>query len=261
MDWLGPLGQPLLREHGVLLPPNAHFHIPLAGDARGGTLLTGWGGDDVFAAWRWGRAVAVLSGHAAGRPRDIARIAHLAAPWAVRGALFRRRIDRLLPAWLRPRGRRAALARWLADEHEKPRRWDRWVARVLRLRYVLLVRRGYDTVGRLAGAELAHPLLAPGFVAALARRGGAVGWPDRTAAMTALFSDLLPRSLLERSTKAVFDKAFWGPFTREFARTWDGSGVDHDLVDAELLRDEWLDPHPDARSALLLQSAWLASQA
>jgi hypothetical protein len=260
LDWLGPVARQVLREHGVLLPANAHFHAPLAADARGGTLLTGWGGDDLFASWRWGRAAAVLSGHAAPHPRDVARIAHLATPWAARRLLFRGRVKGLLPAWLRPKARSAALARWLDDERGRPRRWDRWALRVLRLRYVELVRSSYEALGRSVGAKLGHPLFEPEFVAAVARRGGRVGWPSRTAAMTALFSDLLPASLLERPTKAVFDEAFWGPYTRDFAETWDGSGADHELINAELLRREWLDPHPDARSALALQSAWLAAQ-
>ena len=44
-----------------------------------------------------------------------------------------------------------------------------------------------------------------------------------------------------------------------FAREWDGTGSNPDLVDPDRLRDEWLSPEPSAQTALLLQAAWLAT--
>jgi hypothetical protein len=55
------------------------------------------------------------------------------------------------------------------------------------------------------------------------------------------------------SANAVFTR-----YTREFARTWDGTGVDTDLVDPVALRENWLSPTPHAPSMTLLQQAWLS---
>jgi asparagine synthase (glutamine-hydrolysing) len=51
--------------------------------------------------------------------------------------------------------------------------------------------------------------------------------------MRHLFGDLLPRAVLERSTRAIFTDAVFTEHTREFARQWNGDGVDTDLVDPE----------------------------
>jgi asparagine synthase (glutamine-hydrolysing) len=76
--------------------------------------------------------------------------------------------------------------------------------------------------------------------------------------MHALFSDVLPRAVLGRTTKASFNHAHAGEATREFARTWDGTGVDEDLVDPEQLRSVWLSDEPTMATGVLLHSAWLA---
>ena len=65
--------------------------------------------------------------------------------------------------------------------------------------------------------------------------------------------------MLARSGKANFAVAYFRKHTREFARRWDGIGLDAELVEPELLRRTWLDWIPDPRSALALQAAWLSS--
>ena len=52
LDLVGPVAAAMLRRHGLLWPPNVHFLFPLLKAARGGALLTGVGGDQLFA---WGR--------------------------------------------------------------------------------------------------------------------------------------------------------------------------------------------------------------
>jgi asparagine synthase (glutamine-hydrolysing) len=116
---------------------------------------------------------------------------------------------------------------------------------------------------RLADAgrhKLSAPLLDPGFVGALARAGGLCGWGSRTATMDALARDLLPAELVGRKTKAYFNRVFFGEESRAFAARWSGRGLDEELVDPEALRREWLSDVPDFRTALLLQSAWLADR-
>ena len=47
LDAVGPYAQRMLRGHGLVGPFNAHFHLPLIDAARGGSLLTGIGGDEL----------------------------------------------------------------------------------------------------------------------------------------------------------------------------------------------------------------------
>jgi asparagine synthase (glutamine-hydrolysing) len=76
--------------------------------------------------------------------------------------------------------------------------------------------------------------------------------------MNALAGDLLPANVLGRTSKAYFNRVFFGEHTRAFAASWSGEGLDERLIDPEALRREWLSEVPDFRTSLLLQSAWLA---
>jgi asparagine synthase (glutamine-hydrolysing) len=120
----------------------------------------------------------------------------------------------------------------------------------------VVARRSLETLGG-ASTRVEAPLLAPGFVAALAHAGGARGFGDRAAVMRAVATGVLPDALLDRRAKAHFGTVFFGEATRRFAESWSGEGVDESLVDPAVLRREWLRSSPDFRSALLLQVAWL----
>jgi asparagine synthase (glutamine-hydrolysing) len=76
--------------------------------------------------------------------------------------------------------------------------------------------------------------------------------------MRTFFSDLLPEDVLTRRSKTFFDAAFWGEHSRRFAADWDGEGVDPTLVDLDALAGVWRSEHPEPRSFLLAQAAWLA---
>ena len=78
--------------------------------------------------------------------------------------------------------------------------------------------------------------------------------------MERLFGDLLPPALLRRPHKATFGAPVWGPEVRSFAASWDGTGVDERHVDAPSLRAEWLRPHPNFMTVLLLHTAWMESR-
>jgi asparagine synthase (glutamine-hydrolysing) len=110
------------------------------------------------------------------------------------------------------------------------------------------------------GVAVRHPLTDGLFLAAVAREAGRAGFSDRTVAMERLVGDLLPVEITERLTKAVFDGVFWNRHAIGIAASWDGAGVDADLVDIDVLRRMWTAPgaQPDARTFSLLQSAWLA---
>jgi hypothetical protein len=64
--------------------------------------------------------------------------------------------------------------------------------------------------------------------------------------------------VLARRQKAHFNASRFGPVSREFARTWDGRGLDTSLVDPVAVRAAWLADVPPAATAMLLQQAWLA---
>jgi hypothetical protein len=104
-----------------------------------------------------------------------------------------------------------------------------------------------------------HPFLAPEFVSALGSLPRERRFAGRTEALEALFAGVLPPGLESRSSKAVFAGALWGAASREFASRWDGSGVDTDVVDVEVLRRRWQSETPGPHT--LLQSLWLAQAA
>jgi hypothetical protein len=181
----------------------------------------------------------------------------MAAPPPVRAALDARRAEPA-PPWVREPHAAEYAARLVEQRSTHPRSFTRYPGWLATLRYVAL---GSHTQGLLAadaGCSALDPLLEPGFLAAVGRAGGRLGFGSRTDAMRAMFGAVLPRDLLERTTKAVFNAATWGEASREFAAGWDGAGVDAALVDADALRAAW-SRGPDIRHLMLLQQAWLHS--
>lgn len=247
LDLLGPVASRAIARHGVLYPPNAFLHLPLLERARGGTLLTGVGGDEVLGNWRWRNLPAGRRPHGA---RDAARWAVAHAPSALGRARERRRMPGL--PWLRAGVEREVLDALARERLAEPRRWDRRVAFQAARRRVALTEQSLASLAEDAGAAVAHPLLAPGFVSALAGAGGRQGFGDRRATLAATLSDLVPSTLRPRTTKAVFNEAFWTGRARELAAAWDGRGVDQSTVDADALREVWKRKTPDLRSAMLL---------
>jgi asparagine synthase (glutamine-hydrolysing) len=138
----------------------------------------------------------------------------------------------------------------------QPRRFDRFVDWVRTRRHLQLGVRMIDLIGADVGAPVRHPLLDPRFLSAYAAEGGRRGFGERTDAMCAVFGDVLPRELLERSTKASFDGVFMGDYSKAFAERWDGGGLDPELVDVEALRANWSGAM-SFRSMTLMQWLWL----
>lgn len=260
LDLVGPIARRSLLRHGLLSPFNAHFHLPLIEEAAGGSLLTGIAGDEALGASRWGRAAAVLSGRVKPRRRDVLAVSLAASPPLVRRAVLSRRPNPVLLPWLRPAAQRELSARWTAQAASEPFRWQQRFAWSRRLRYVRI---GIDSLARLAEdlrVDVHHPFFDARFAAAITALPGEQRFVSRTAAMRTLFADLLPPELLTRPTKSSFNGAFWNRHSRELVEEWEGEGIDPALVDLEALRAEWSSPEPDARSFLLLQSAFLARE-
>jgi asparagine synthetase B (glutamine-hydrolysing) len=260
LDCVGPVAADVLRRHGLVFPFNAHFHMPLLRLAAGGSLLTGIGGDEALSPSSWSRAADVLQRRVRPQPRDILRIGFALAPELVRRRILRRR--QLGPSypWLQPEARRAFTSAWVAQAATEPLGWAAHIDWVRRLRYL---RVGLGSLRLLASdcdVEISHPFLDRGFANALAALAPRERLSSRTAAMHALFGELLPKEILERSSKTGFDEVFWGRPSRAFAACWNGKGVDEQLVDAEALAVEWASPEPDPRSFLLAQAVWLGQE-
>lgn len=257
-DAVGPIATPLLLRHGVMSPPNSAPTWRMMDHARGGALLTGEGGDEVFGVKRITPLTKVLTARSRADRRLYPLAARALAPaWVRRRAALRYRYRR---PWLREPVE-ALLARRYADDvaayalHAGRHAWQFVTRRITRLGYET-----YRTLGSEIGVEYVQPFQESDFVASVAAAAGFWGWTGRTTTMRHLFDDLLPRAVLERRSKAVFNNAVFTEHTREFARQWNGDGVDPELVDPEVLRENWLSAFPHAPSMALLQQAWLATQ-
>lgn len=268
LDTVGPYAQAMLNRHGLRWPSNVHSHLPIAERAPGGTVLTGFGGDELlYPGWVWHRVNQVLAGRIRPTRRDLARIAAAYSPAPLRRVVLRRRLQLLRPVppapWLRPDVQRRVAEVLLDELVAEPARWDRAVDLAWwRLRYRRVAEDTLARVGGMHGAVMRHPLTDGVVLAAIIREAGRAGFGDRTAAMAHLVGDLLPADLITRPTKAAFTGAFWNRHTAAFAAGWDGTGVDPDLVDIDVLRGMWTSKErpPDVRTSSLLQLAWLAGR-
>jgi asparagine synthase (glutamine-hydrolysing) len=260
LDLIGPVATRVLRRHGLLWPPNTHFHEPILRAVPGGAVLTGIDGDGVFGTWRWRRIAAVLTRQIPPRPRDALRAAKALSPAPLRARLDRGSRAADLP-WARPSAAEAIATAWRRERADEPARWDRRVSWYARRRSLRMVLSSFGALARDADVLPVHPFADPAFLSSLAVAGRRFGGGDRTALMRGLFADLLPEPVLARGTKACMDGAFWTEISRDFVQRWDGGGIDADLADPDALRREWLGAAPHARSSSLLQAAWLGGAA
>ena len=259
LELVGPIATDVLDRHGILWPPNTFLHDPLLERASGGALLTGIDGDGALANWRWLRLWHGRGGGPKDRLADLAWGLHGILPPYMRGAAIRLKADLDLP-WLQPEPRAEVTALRIREVADQPVRWGprtRWFATRKRLQHVI------DSFGLVAAdhdVRSVHPFADGHFLTALAAARPVRGYGSRTAAMRALFADVLPAAVVERSTKAAFNPVLWGPRTRAFMASWDGTGGDASIVDPEALAEAWRQRWPDVRTELLLHEAWLAAR-
>jgi Asparagine synthase len=260
LDLIGPVAAGVLRRHGLLWPPNSHFHQPIIERARRGSILTGIDGDGVLASWRWARPARVLRGEVRPRLRDAARLGLAAAPRPVRRIIERRRPPTVIP-WLRPDAQAQLHEIRSAEVADEPARWDRWIPWYARRRSLRMVLQAFDLLAGDAEVRAVHPFADPLFLAALARAGRGTGIGSRRAVMELLVGDLLPPEVVRRQSKAILDAPFWNRHSRAFSTGWDGRFVDPSIVDPAALRVEWSSEQPHACASTLLQAAWLSATA
>jgi asparagine synthetase B (glutamine-hydrolysing) len=257
IDFIGPLSRPLLVRHGVNHPASLPlFWLPLQ-YAHGGSLVTGFGGDSVIGGWIHAHAAEVMAFRAFPRPSDSLMFGYALAPRFIRAQAMRMQLTR--PPWMRPRAFREFNALRIEELSTRPVRRDRFLRWESRLRRSAFAESTFARLAADVDARAFHPLHDRRFVAALARDLGARGNGDRTSIMRRIFAKDLPDDVLARAGKANFAVAYFRSSTREFARRWDGVGLDPELVDPEPLRKALLEWIVDPRAALALQAAWISS--
>jgi asparagine synthase (glutamine-hydrolysing) len=262
LDLVGPVARDVLRRDGLPYPYNLHLQVPMLEVARGGSLVTGLGGDEAFSPSS--RVWNVLMGRVRPRRADAKAIVRSLAPQPFR-VLFERRGTPLSLPWLLPDANRLLVAAWSSDQLRLPLRWDARLREWWLSRYVHLAA---ERIARLAagfGVSACHPFVEPSVIAALARDIGARGFTSRDGVLERLFGDVLPPGVAQRVTKAGFDDVLWNRHSRAFVdamRRGRLADALHELgvaklVDAERLAEEWSHPSPQANSFLLLQGCWL----
>jgi asparagine synthase (glutamine-hydrolysing) len=258
-DLLGRAARDALASRGALWPPALQTHGVMFEQLRGGSLLTGEGGDAVLGARRITPLAILLRRRRPDRVL-VKYVAFGALPRRARQRLAQRMVrTSVQQRWLRPAAFERHVRLAAADATAEPMGYAAATWSITRQRSFATISHNHAAAAAEYAIRASDPLLDHRFVAALARAGGRTGYPGRTATMQALFSDVLPQAVLCRTTKASFNLAHAGAATREFARTWDGSGVDEDLVDVERLRSVWLSDQPTMGTGVLLHAAWLAS--
>ncbi|HEY2437667.1 MAG TPA: asparagine synthase-related protein [Solirubrobacteraceae bacterium] len=261
LDIVGPYARLALRRHGVLAPFNSHFHLPLIQLARGGSMLTGIGGDELLSPVSREAAAAVLMRRRLPGRTELPALALALAPRPLRTAVIarRRRVFRTF-GWLTSTARRRIALAYASWESRDPLRWDValrswwWRSRALQCN-----RAGKAALGRAEDVQMLHPLCEPEVLATAARAWGRSGPAGRQAALVVLGGESLPDALRARRDKAWFDRVFWGEHAHRAARTWTGQGVDPALVNPAGLRREWSRDPATPFVYTLLQAAWLAS--
>ncbi|MGU3432760.1 asparagine synthase-related protein [Actinomycetes bacterium M1A6_2h] len=260
MDALGATAQEVLMAHGLVWPYNAHLHLIICKDAAGGTLLTGFGGDELALSARSRWAERAVSNRKFLSPKSAASIVRHLAPSPLQYLYDAPRAapNRVDYPWLTWRGRLLAAHKLADDNSSIPFGWGRvlreWIPRS---RYFIAVRQSLDLMGGDHSVRVLHPFIEPAVLQAFAAHEPLVGMAGRRAIMNLLVGDVLPAEVVNRTSKAEFTDALWNGESLDFARHWDGSGLDEHIVDPAVVKREWLTSAPTVRTTTMLQQAWL----
>lgn len=255
-DLLGAAAQASLERHGLMWPPRVHCERQIPELARGGSLLTGEGGDTWFGEHR-SIAFAVIRSKRGRAGRRIWRAAlRQLTPSPARRRPIERAATEWAAPWLTAAARDAVTSGIVEAELGAPLRWDRALEALPLLRGSAMGSHNRHAMARRRDYLLVDPITDPVFTDALIRCGGRLGFPGRTALMVQLFSGLLPQDVLRRKDKVFFNDVVWGPSTRDFASEWMGDGLDPMLVDRAALAAVCREGL-DVRACLAVHAGWL----
>jgi hypothetical protein len=260
LDAVGPVATEALLRHGLLWPFNTHFHAPIIERAAGGTVVTGFGGDELGRSLDATRAERILSAKKIKRRSDLLVVGLAVSPRPVRAMVHRRRAraDMGEVPWLTEEGQRQLVRAYGLSEANIPLGWDAKLRRwIWPGRYFRRCVQSFDVLGSYHDVDVVHPFAEGRVLDALGASGGFRGIGGRTELMRDVFGDVLPSELVERSTKGSFTDPLWTETAKRFAREWSGEGVDRELVDPDALRRHWSGDVRNLVSTTLLQSAWL----
>ena len=261
LDLLSPQSLRSVQQHGLLWPASVHNREPAIRIAKGGWYVDGEGGDEILGEFRITPVTRLLRGERPFGRRAVRDVARTFAPAVLRRsvAAYRARGATSDRVWLRPDVQAWYERTSRADAARVPLTYPRALQHTLTRRAVRVAMTNLDVMGRALDVRYLHPLFDPGFLAALSRAGGRLGFTSRTATMRAVFGDLLPDAVNARDSKVYFNGPFFGRYSRDFVSRWDGTGLDPELVDADALREVWQEPFVHAGTFQLLHAAWLAS--
>ncbi|MGF7238834.1 MAG: asparagine synthase-related protein [Frankia sp.] len=246
LDLVGPVARRVLLRHGILHPANVHLHLPIAQAAAGGSLLTGAGGDQIFAGWRR---------HPGKRSCRTPQPLLVRRP---RWPLSRQRAPDPFP-WLHPAVSRDVRREYRAERAAEPRAASARVRWHAGRRDLAMACAALSAAASDSDVAVVNPLLDHGFVAALSAYLGAGESPSRADLLTRVAGGTLPPVITAPRPKARFLDVFLRAPTRAFTSGWDGSGLDEDLVDVTSLRALWSRWPIPPGTAGLVQQAWLAA--
>jgi hypothetical protein len=259
-DVVGPQARQVLSAHGLTWPFNLHFHAPIVDTVPGGSLVTGFGGDEIGMSSATSRAEQVLARRRRPALADVLTVGLALSPYPLRRAVHRHRVGgpaSRLP-WLSTTGLRAVRAEASAAAAQLPLGWNKVLRHGIHGgRYFAVCQANFAAMGAAADVQVFHPFVAPAVLDALAKAGGFGGLGSRTEVMRLLCGDDLPERVISRATKGSFTSPMLTATARAFAESWSGEGVSADLVDPDALRSHWLSENVNLLSTTLMQAAWL----
>ena len=173
---VGPVAAQALAKHGLLWPFNTYLHHPILRRAAGGSVVTGFGGDEIGSGSAGSRAERLLvRQERAGKWATASSLGLALAPVAVKEAVYRHRFAENRP-WLTDRGYRLARAAVARNQASLPFGFDRKLTHwVRRSRYFQVCQASFQALASPSDVRVFHPLVAPEVLWALAGRGGIPG--------------------------------------------------------------------------------------
>jgi hypothetical protein len=260
LDVVGPAATECLDRHGLLFPYNTYCHLPIVRAASGGSVVTGFGGDELAIASvaRWAERAAWLGQRSA---RAVALQIFARSPYPIRFARNMGRRDTLaaMTPWLtRPATVRLRVQE-ARDNAGEPYGWGRVITeRLWPSRWVQVARQHSQAMADWFDVQMCHPFADARVLRSIAAHTPYYGLGGRTDLVRDLFGRFLPDPIITRESKASFSTSIWSETALSFARTCSMAGVDQGYVDARRVRAAWQDRTVNSFSGSLLQQSWQA---
>jgi asparagine synthetase B (glutamine-hydrolysing) len=259
-DLLGPSAQQGLLRFGPVCPAPLFSQVDVLRTLTPGLLLSGEGGDEVLGPRRISGFVRAAEAAKGGHPRALAsHLVDTIGPASFRHRRFRQKKQSQPIDWIEVGEVDRFLSensQWSLDEPLLPGKFPAHYRRSQTARWC---EHQLSAVRRWSGHQFYAPLMDPNVVQAVADLTPAHQTRHRRMVLNYHFSSNLPRSIVNRTSKVMFQPAYFNRYSKEFARSWSGQ-IDDPLVNGHrlqmyLLQEDVNDIHNLV--FLLLQQAWL----